>query len=254
VDIQRWDANLSGQWPSRPSVESGLSNRETPGKLIDKGLIYKLIKNRVYLGELSHKDQWYPGEHTAIVDQHLWDSVQSILAVNARTRGNLNRSTTPFMLKGIVFGNDGHALTPWHSTKKKSGQRYRYYIPMRDTKEGAGASGLPRLPAAELESAVLEQLRGLLRAPELINDMAPHAIALDASLDEAMVTVAMTKLDLVWGALFPAEQTRIVKLLVEKVVVSPNDLDVRLHANGIERLVLEMHAGGTEALPAGASA
>lgn len=52
---------------------------------------------------------------------------------------------------------------------------------MRDTKEGAGASGLPWLPAAELESAVLEQLRGLMRTPELINDMAPHAIALDAS-------------------------------------------------------------------------
>jgi len=63
---------------------------------------------------------------------------------------------------------------------------------MRDTKEGAGASGLPRLPAAELESAVLEQLRGLLRAPELVSEVVPHAILLDPSLDEAMVTVAMT--------------------------------------------------------------
>ena len=42
------------------------------------------------------------------------------------------------------------------------------------------------------------------------------------------------------GALAPAEQTRIVKLLVEKVIVSPNDLEVRLRANGIERLVLEL--------------
>ncbi len=32
-----------------------------------------------------------------------------------------------------------------------------------------------------------------------------------------------------------------VRLLVEKVIVSPNDLEVRLHANGIERLVLELH-------------
>ncbi|WP_279629145.1 hypothetical protein [Ralstonia mannitolilytica] len=31
-----------------------------------------------------------------------------------------------------------------------------------------------------------------------------------------------------------------MKLLVEKVVVSPNDLEVRLRANGIERLVLEL--------------
>lgn len=46
--------------------------------------------------------------------------------------------------------------------------------------------------------------------------------------------------DAIWDQLFPAEQTRIVKLMVEKVIVSPNDLEVRLRANGIERLVLEL--------------
>lgn len=70
--------------------------------------------------------------------------------------------------------------------------------------------------------------------------MLPQAIKLDPTLDEAKITVAMTRLDAIWDQLFPAEQTRIVKLLVEKVVVSPNDLEVRLRANGIERLVLEL--------------
>jgi site-specific DNA recombinase len=50
----------------------------------------------------------------------------------------------------------------------------------------------------------------------------------------------MTRFDTIWDQLFPAEQARIVKLLVEKVIVSPNDLEVRLRANGIERLVLEL--------------
>jgi len=99
---------------------------------------------------------------------------------------------------------------------------------------------LPRLPAAELESAVLEQLRATLRAPALIGEIAGRAIKLDPSLDEAKVTVAMTRLDKVWDQLFPAEQTRIVRLLVEKVIVSPTDIEVRLHANGIERLALEL--------------
>ena len=216
------------------------------GKLIDKGLIYKLLNNRVYLGELGHKDQWYPAQHLPIIDHAQWDAVHAIFAVNVRTRTNQTRATVEYLLKGIVFGNDGRALTPWHSTKKKTGQRYRYYIPMRDTKEGAGASGLPRLPAAELESAVLEQLRGILRAPELLGDILPRAIKLDPSLDEAKVTVAMTRLDAIWDQLFPAEQTRIVRLLVEKVIVSPNDLEVRLRANGIERLVLELRPENAE--------
>lgn len=50
----------------------------------------------------------------------------------------------------------------------------------------------------------------------------------------------MTRLDQIWDQLFPAEQQRIVRLLVERVVVSPNDIEVRLRANGIEDLALEL--------------
>jgi len=212
------------------------------GKPIDKGLVYKLLGNRTYLGELRHKEQWYQAEHLPIVDQPVWDSVHAILATNGRSRANATRATTPFLLKGIVFGHDGRALTPWHSTKKTTGKRYCYYLPMRDLKEHAGASGLPRMPAAELESAVLDQLRNILRAPNLLSDLVPQAKKLDSTLDEAKVTVAMTRLDLIWDQLFPAEQTRIVKMLIEKVIVSPSDLEVRLRANGIEQLVQELQA------------
>ena len=108
--------------------------------------------------------------------------------------------------------------SPWHSTKKSNGRRYRYYIPMRDTKEQAGASGLPRLPAVELESAVLEQLRGILRAPALLGEALSQAIKLDPTLDEAKITVAMTRLDAIWDQLFPAEQTRIVRRIFLQLV------------------------------------
>lgn len=209
------------------------------GKPIDKGLIYKVLNNRTYLGELRHKEQWYQAEHPALIDRDIWESAQAILSSNGRVRGNATRAKVPYLLKGIVFGNDGRALSPWHTTKK-NGRRYRYYLPQRDAKEHAGASGLPRLPAAELESAVLDQLRLVLRSPNLLGEMLPRAIELDPTLDEAKVTVAMTRLDAIWDQLFPAEQSRIVKLLVEKVIVSPNDLEVRLHPNGIERVVLEL--------------
>lgn len=74
---------------------------------------------------------------------------------------------------------------------------------------------MPRLPAAELESAVLDQLRAILRAPDLLGEVLPQAIELDPTLDEAQVTVAMTRLDATWDQLLPAEQSRIVRLLVE---------------------------------------
>jgi hypothetical protein len=94
---------------------------------------------------------------------------------------------------------------------------------------------------------VLDQLRAILRAPALLAEILPQAIALDPTLDEPTVTVAMTQLDAVWDQLFPAEQTRIVKLLVEKVIVSPTDLEVRLRANGIECLVRELRPAAVDA-------
>lgn len=231
------DGTTSKAWTTR-----GGNVRQ--GKPIDKTLLYKLLNNRVYLGELRHKDQWHPGEHPALIDREVWDQVHAILATNARVRGNATRATVPYLLKGLVFGNDGRALSPFHTTKK-NGRRYRYYVPRREHTEHAGASGLPRLPAAELESAVLDQLRAILRSPALLGEVLPRAIDLDATLDEAKVAVAMTQLDAIWDQLFPAEQTRIVKLLVEKVIVSPTDLEVRLRANGIERVVLELQAANT---------
>ena len=238
----RLDGVTSKAWTTQ-------DGRVRAGKPVDKSLIYKLLNNRTYLGELRHRDRWYPGEHTPSIDQKLWDDVQAILAANGRQRGNATRSRVPFLLKGIAFGTDGRALTPWF-TRKKSGRLYRYYLPTRENKEHAGASGLPRLPAAELEAAVLEQLGGIFRAPTMVADVVPRAVELDPSLDEARVTVAMTRLDAIWDQLFPAEQQRIVRLLVEKVIVSPSDIEVRLRAKGIEELALELRPAVLEEVAA----
>jgi hypothetical protein len=180
------------------------------------------------------------GKHKAIIDQKLWDDVHSILATNAHKRGNYTRAKIPFLLKGMVFAEDGRALTTWSSTKKKSGRRYRYYISTRENKECAGASGLPRIPAAELESAVVEQIRGLLKAPPITQQVAAIANKNGPSVDEAQVTIAFNQIDKVWEQLFPDEQSRIIKLIVEKIIVTPDNIDIRLWDNGIERLALEI--------------
>jgi site-specific DNA recombinase len=228
----RLDGVTSKAWTTQ-------EGRVREGKLIDKSLIYKVLSNRVYLGEIRHRDQWYPGEHPPIVDRNLWDAAQAILAKNPRVRANDTRARVPFLLKGLLEGSDGRALTPWF-TRKKNGRLYRYYLPVRENKEHAGASGLPRLPAAELEAAVLEQLRRVLRSPQMVAGVTERAVRLDPALDEAQVTVAMTRLDAIWEQLFPAEQQRIVRLLIEKVIVSPHDLEVRFRPNGIEVLALEL--------------
>ena len=210
------------------------------GKLIDKGLIYKLLGNRTYLGELRHKEEWFKGEHQPLIEPSTWEAVQSVLKVSPRTRGNNTRATIPFLLKGIVQGADGRALTvAW--SRKGTGKLYRYYIHTRENKEHAGASGLPRLPAIELEANVVAQMRRILRAPDLKTRVAALITARDQEVDEGKVCIAMLQIDKIWDQLFPAEQERIVRLLIKKVVVTPHNIEVQFLPNGLERLAAELN-------------
>src|SRR5690606_20974880 len=87
------------------------------GKPIDKGTIYKMLHNRVYVGEAVHKGVSHQGEHEAIISRDLWDKVHAILARSPRTRAANTRARTPALLKGLIFTADGRAMAPTHTRK-----------------------------------------------------------------------------------------------------------------------------------------
>jgi site-specific DNA recombinase len=227
---------------ARSLVAEGVTTKR--GKLIDKGSLYKLLGNRVYVGEAVHKGAAYPGEHTAIVSRDLWDRVHSILQRSPRTRAANTRARTPALLKGIIFGADGRAMSPTHASK--GGRLYRYYIAARLLKGDLRPGVVRRVPAAEIETAVVSQLRGLLRSPEIIIATWREARMQDHGVTEAEVREALLNLDPLWDELFPAEQTRILQLLVERVEVHPDGLDVKLRVDGLQTLVVDLRAGQPE--------
>lgn len=87
---------------------------------------------------------------------------------------------------------------------------------------------------------VVDQIRGLLQTPPVRERIAAVTGQREDAMDEAQVAVALNQIDKVWDQLFPEEQARIIRLMVEKVVVSPDSVDVRLRDNGVERLALEI--------------
>ena len=136
------------------------------GSPIEKQLLYRLLSNRVYLGEAVHKGQSYPGEHAAIVDRELWDKVHAILGESPRTRSAKTRAQTPALLKGLLYGPGGAAFSPTHTRKKD--RLYRYYVSQTVLKHGAGACPIGRVPAGEIETAVVDQLHSVFRQPEIV--------------------------------------------------------------------------------------
>lgn len=229
----------SGTVLARELQADGITTRT--GKPIDKKYLYRLLNNRHYLGEIVHKDECHPGEHKAIIDRGTWDRVHAIQQESPRKRAARTRADTPALLKGLLFGPDGAAFSPTHT--RKGGRLYRYYVSQTVLKHGAGSCPVGRVPAGEIEAAVIDQLRAVFRQPEIVAGTWKAARAHADDITEADARAALLQLDPLWDELFPAEQARIVALLVERVDIGTDGLNVRLRVDGLGGLAREMMSG-----------
>jgi len=138
-------------------------------------------------------------------------------------------------LKGLIFGPTGAAMSPTHT--RKGNRLYRYYVSQDVLKRGPDACPVGRVPAGEIEGAVIDQLRGVLRQPEIVVGTWRAARVEQDDITEDEVREALTQLDPLWDELFPAEQARIAQLLVERVDVHVHGIDIRLRPNGLTALL-----------------
>ena len=95
-------------------------------------------------------------------------------------------------------------------------------------KRGPEACPIGRVPAGEIEAAVIDQLRGIFRQPEIVVGTWRAARADRDDVTEDEVREALLQFDPLWDELFPAKQARIVQLLVERVAVRMHGVEVRL--------------------------
>ncbi len=140
---------------SRPRLlKSGV---EIGGVPFTNGPLAYMLKNRMLLGEINHRNQSYKGEHPAIVDADLFEAVQAKLAENLNRR-DLRKGKSDALLTGCIFDDRGNLMSPTHAVKK--GVRYRYYVSTaRVQGRRAEAGTVARVPAQEIETHVLGALR-----------------------------------------------------------------------------------------------
>jgi len=214
--------------------------RTKSGRLVDKGYIYRLLNSRVYLGEATHKGASYPGEHAPIIDRSLWDKVHSIMQTSPRLRAANARARTPALLKGLIFTETGCAMTP--AFTKKGTRLYRYYVSMDVIRNRplAESPGPLRLSAPMVEDAVIGEIHRMIRAPEITARTIATLRRDGVKVDEAAVVATLAGFERLWGALYPAEQARIVQLLVERITVSTNGIAVDLRKEGLGLLLRDM--------------
>ncbi|WP_287639878.1 recombinase zinc beta ribbon domain-containing protein [Accumulibacter sp.] len=202
-----------------------------------QGHLYRLFKNPVFIGVAAYKGQHFAGEHEAILDRAVWDEVQAILGRwEPEERARQNRpSRAPALLKGLIFADDGWAMTP--GATHKGDKVYRYYVNTASMKIGKEACSVTRVPAGEIEAAVIAQVRKVLQAPEVMSQAIREVVALDPAADAQQVITMLQSIEPVWDELFPAEQARIIQLLVEQVTVSQTGLRIDMKTAGMKELI-----------------
>jgi len=217
--------------------------RTKTGRTFCKQSIYKLLHNRMYIGEIVHKGRYYPGQHPPILTKAQWQAAHDVLAQTAEERRAAVATDGRGLplLRGLLFTTSGERLIPTHTVRK--GRCYRYYTPAKDRHYGAGASNFGSLPAESIEALVVEQICQVLRAPESVQAVWDRVRESGLDLDQARVVVPMRQLAAVWPSLFLAEQRRLAQLLIERVLIGDDGLEILWRDAGWVDLIDELRPG-----------
>ena len=148
----------------RSKVRTSSAGRTSGGAPYSRGALYELLSNRIYIGEVVHRGQPYPGQHSAIVPRGLWNQVAVRLQENNQAHREGKSQSTPSLLTGKLFDSNGIRFTPTYAVK--NAKRYRYYTSQTAVRQAGIKPVITRFPAEELEQFVRSQVHLLLQTPD----------------------------------------------------------------------------------------
>jgi site-specific DNA recombinase len=204
------------------------------GRTLSRGVLYLMLQNRIYRGEITHKGNAYPGEHKPIVDKALWDKVQAILAANRVDRATGVNVQHPSLLAGLVFDESGQRLTPTHTVKK--GTRYRYYV-SKSLVTGAAKDSAQgrRVPAGNLESLVVGKLRAFLADKGAILSAISDTAKIGAEQQRLIARGRQVSDE--FPTLSPDATRSSLMTLVQRIDITPEHVEIRVYRQGLHDLL-----------------
>ena len=206
-------------------VRAGRFGRATGSKPLARGALYLMLQNRIYRGEIVHKEASYPGQQDAIVDEALWNEVQRKLAENRIDRATGAHAAQPSILAGLIYDDAGERMIPSHANKK--GTRYRYYVSQGLIKGSRrSAPRGRRVPAGDLEALVEDRLRQFLTSEtELFGAIETRVGDVN---DCAEIITRAANLARRWPGLAAAGKRAIHTTLINRIDLLRDTLEIRI--------------------------
>ena len=176
-------------------------------------------------GKVHYDGEVYDGEHEAIVDQAAWDTVQRFLQENNPRPDRSRDSTSEAALAGLVRCEHCHsAMVPVKSQRR--GRVYPYYRCLRSMKADTDCP-IKAVPAGEIEAIVLRQMKSVVQAPEVIAGVTKLT-------GLSTKTIHDTFKERFWAELTPAEKQRLMHLLVERVAINDDGVNIEFKTSEIK--------------------
>lgn len=175
-----------------------------------KDLVLRILRNRLYVGEISCQGEFVVAEHPGLIDQKTFDRVQAMLVPKNRRLRHECRNPTYLMRGTLRCGLCGSAMTS--ASTFRLGRLHRYYRCSNRDKQGKKACQTRQLPAEAIEAFVVDRVQDALVDPE----MRP---LLERQLNALGLRPPKVGLASLWEALTLPNRRRLIGLLVEEARV-----------------------------------
>ncbi|NUR46262.1 MAG: hypothetical protein HOP91_08950, partial [Sphingomonas sp.] len=206
-------------------VRLSTTGRAHGGAPFNRSELYNLISNRVYVGDIVHKEKHWPGLHPAIIDNETFERAQQLISGHVKGDRSPQNAAERSLLPGRVVSHAGDPLIATHTCKKtpSGNRRYRYYV-SKHLHLGERDRGGMRIPALELEQVVMSRLIEMLDNPIAASEgnYAIGAIVTNGAVQrsqELAATFRSRRID---------HHRPLVRSLIKKVVVSETTLSIQV--------------------------
>jgi DNA invertase Pin-like site-specific DNA recombinase len=215
-------------------VRLSTTGRAHGGAAFNRSELYNLISNRVYVGDIVHKDKHWPGLHPAIIDNETFERAQQLISRHVKGDRSPQNAAERSLIPGRVVSHTGDPLIATHTCKKtpSGNRRYRYYVSKHLHLGECDPDGI-RIPALELEQVVMSPLIEMLDNPIAASEgnYLIGAIVSNGAVQrsqELAATLRSRRID---------HHRVLVRSLIKKVIVSETALSIQVDWRELCRLL-----------------
>lgn len=194
--------------------------------------VLRILRNRLYVGEIACLGEFVVAEHPALIRREVFDQVQRLLKPRHHLPGVVIQNPD-YLVRGTLRCGACKGLMTSASTRR-DGRVFRFYRCTTRAKWGKKVCSTRQLPAEAIEGFVVEKLKEAFQ-----NESRRDVLERYMVQGLGWLPKAFPGFDELWDALNLRNRQRLIRLLVEEVMVEESEGLLRIRLRDLEQLGLE---------------